>query len=341
MPMQFQIHSNFEPSLETDWNALLESSHTNAPFLRFGYLRQWWQTRGGGEWPDSSQLMLVTAREGEELVGVAPLFLAEYENIPTLMLVGATEISDFLDFICQPQSLPGFVSGLLDFLHASGQPAWSRMILDNIPDTSPTLALIQDWAARNQHTFSNEPLHPAPFIRLNSDWEGYLASLDKKQRHEIRRKMRRAEEKAGSLLWRTTRDISQLEQDEKEFLALMSFDDDKKCFLTNTMNIQMAAGMRWAMDEGILLLAFLEIDQQPAAAYYCFDYANAIWVYNTGINPAFMEYSPGWVLLAYLLRWANENHRAVFDFMRGGEDYKYRFGAVKRWVTRSVLQRAL
>jgi len=51
-----------------------------------------------------------------------------------------------------------------------------------------------------------------------------------------------------------------------------------------------------------------------------------IWVYNSGINFEYSAYSPGWVLLAYLLQWANENHRERFDFMRGNEDYKYRFG---------------
>jgi len=34
------------------------------------------------------------------------------------------------------------------------------------------------------------------------------------------------------------------------------------------------------------------------------------------------------VLLGYLLQWANEQQRAAFDFMRGDEEYKYRFGAI-------------
>jgi CelD/BcsL family acetyltransferase involved in cellulose biosynthesis len=40
------------------------------------------------------------------------------------------------------------------------------------------------------------------------------------------------------------------------------------------------------------------------------------------------------VLLGHLLQWANENDRSEFDFMRGNEDYKYKFGAVDRFVTR-------
>jgi CelD/BcsL family acetyltransferase involved in cellulose biosynthesis len=57
------------------------------------------------------------------------------------------------------------------------------------------------------------------------------------------------------------------------------------------------------------------------------------------LNRDFYEYSPGWVLLGYLLRWANEQGRSEFDFMRGNEEYKYRFGAIDRSVVRACLTR--
>jgi CelD/BcsL family acetyltransferase involved in cellulose biosynthesis len=44
-------------------------------------------------------------------------------------------------------------------------------------------------------------------------------------------------------------------------------------------------------------------------------------------------------LLGYLLQWANENGRAEFDFMRGNEPYKYRFGGVDRFVMRAKITR--
>ena len=53
----------------------------------------------------------------------------------------------------------------------------------------------------------------------------------------------------------------------------------------------------------------------------------------------FMELSPGWVLLGYLLQWANEHKRAEFDFMRGDEDYKYKFGGQNRHVMRAKVTR--
>jgi CelD/BcsL family acetyltransferase involved in cellulose biosynthesis len=105
------------------------------------------------------------------------------------------------------------------------------------------------------------------------------------------------------------------------------------------MREQMKASAHAAFRNGWLQLAFLESDGQKAAGYMNFDYADHIWVYNSGLNFNLRELSPGWVLLGYLLQWANQNQRRAFDFMRGDEDYKYRFGGINRYVVRALIHR--
>ena len=78
---------------------------------------------------------------------------------------------------------------------------------------------------------------------------------------------------------------------------------------------------------GWLQLSFLTVNDEPAAAYLCFDYDNRILVYNSGLVPqTFAHLSPGIVLLAYLIRHAIDSGRSAFDFLRGNEEYKYRMG---------------
>jgi len=76
-----------------------------------------------------------------------------------------------------------------------------------------------------------------------------------------------------------------------------------------------------------------------AAGKLCFDYNNQLLAYNSAVNYDFMEYSPGWVRLSKLLKWANDEAYEEFDFMRGDENYKYRFGAVDRFVMRATVNR--
>ena len=99
-----------------------------------------------------------------------------------------------------------------------------------------------------------------------------------------------------------------------------------------TMREQMRSIMRWAFNEKILQLSFMTIAGNKAAAYLCFDFQERVWVYNSGFDPQYREFSPGWVMLGYLIQHAIESGKKSFDFMRGDEDYKYRFGAAESHV---------
>ena len=139
--------------------------------------------------------------------------------------------------------------------------------------------------------------------------------------------------------WYIVEDESGLDAEIEAFLHLMGQDAEKQAFLTEVMRTQMRNAVRAAFRENWLQLAFLEINGEKAAGYLNFDYGNHIWVYNSGLDYKYSTYSPGWVLLGYLLQWANENGRQAFDFMRGDEDYKYRFGGVDRFIVRARVRR--
>ncbi len=338
--MKFTLHRIFndlEP-LAAEWNGLLAESVTHVPFLRHEYLSAWWATRGGGEWPASSELAVVTAHQDGRLAGIAPLFFTgNREAEPSLLLLGSIEISDYLDLIVRPADVGSFLPGLLDFL--SSLPfAWKNLDWHNLLENSPTRTALQAEAGKRNWTFSLEKTYHAPSIPLTGDFETYLAGIDKKQRHEIRRKMRRAVE-LGGVDWYIVTDESALDAEVDAFLALMAADPEKAAFLTEVMRSQMHAAVHAAFEAGWLQLSFLTVNGEKAAGYLNFDYDNRIWVYNSGLDRRFIEYSPGWVLLGYLLQWANENKRSHFDFMRGNEDYKYRFGGVDKFVVRAKVTR--
>ncbi|HZW02330.1 MAG TPA: GNAT family N-acetyltransferase [Anaerolineaceae bacterium] len=336
--MNLELHTTFPEHLKAEWNALLDESVSHVPFLRHEYLSAWWQTRGGGEWPPEAQLAVVTARQDGRLAAVAPLFHApDFKGRPALMFLGSVEISDYLDFIVRPADLQPFLSELLPFLRAADLPEWQALDLYNLLDPSPSPEALKAAAAGLGWEAAVEQAYHAPCIPLPGDWEAYLASIDKKQRHEIRRKVRKAE--AGPLepAWYLVEDESTLEEEIDAFLGMMAQDPSKQEFLTEPMRAAMRQIMRCAFEEGCLHLAVLTFVGQRAAAYLSFDYLNRLWVYNSGWDSRFGEYSPGWVLLAYLLQWANENGREAFDFMRGDEEYKYRFGGVDRAVLRVVV----
>lgn len=336
--------TDFE-ALAGEWNALLAESDWDHPFLRHEYLSGWWRTRGGGEW-DQAELYVVTARRADRsLAGIAPLFFTpSWEGGPALLLLGSIDVSDYLDFIARPADLPEFIEALLIFLAGVQDPLWETLDLYNVLEDSPTLSLIGAAASRCGWQVEQEQLEPCPYVPLPGNWEEYLSGIKKKQRHEIRRKLRRAESYSETVRWyiidkETELTTAELEAEAEAFLALMAHDPAKAQFLTESKRAHNKQTIRAAYENGWLQLAFIEIGGVKAAAYFNFDYGGHILVYNSGLDFTFGDLSPGWVLLGYLLQWANENGRATFDFMRGDEEYKYRFGAVDRFITRLCVTR--
>jgi CelD/BcsL family acetyltransferase involved in cellulose biosynthesis len=326
--------------LEKGWNDLLSRSASHVPFLRHEYITAWWQGLGGGEWP-GGELNIITMRQDDgELIGIAPLFVPENrKGESALMLLGSIEISDYLDVLARQEDLLIFMEALLEHLANEQSPAAYLLDLFNLLEDSPTIVAMQTAADKLGWQVTQQPLQHCPYIPLPGDWEKYLAGIDKKQRHEIRRKMRRAEEYYMPLRWYIVQDSAPLEKEMDGFLDLMARDPNKARFLTPAMRLQLHQIARAAYDAGWLQLSFIEINGEKVAGYLNFDYLNHIWVYNSGLDFRFSELSPGWVLLGYLLEWANENQRQCFDFMRGDEQYKYRFGAIDRRVIRLTVRK--
>lgn len=334
--MEFKLHKDFSSIPPKEWNTLVEAGISDTPFSRYEYVSQWWRTLGGGEWQEA-ELVLVTASEGDQLIGIAPLFQVQHDGRAALLLVGSVEISDYLDLIVCARDLPRFLSGLIDFLAQPGPYAGLPLDFYNLPDASPTLAALDAEAGKRGWTVRQEVYRPTPRIALNGSFENYLAGLEKKQRHELRRKMRRAAEDEGAVRFYIVEEAAALDSEIEAFLTLMTHDPSKAGFLTESMRTHMAAVLRSAFEAGILWLGFLEVRGIKAAASFNFDYRNKLWGYNSGVNRDFMELSPGWVLLGHTLQWACEHGRYEFDFMRGDEEYKYRLGGVNQYVLRAIL----
>jgi len=337
--MEIKLHRDFSEIDQTQWDELLAQSVTDVPFLRYGYLKRWWKFRGGGEWPQNAQLSILTGWEGTELKGIAPFFSVKESGREKVYLLGSIEISDYLDVIVRPENAETFIRSVFNFLGSKLDFAAAGMTLVNIPDRSPTNALIERIAPESGWTVMAENAYHTPAIPLAADWDTYLAGIDKKQRHEIRRKLRRAEESA-EVKWYFAEDAATLDSEIDAFFNLMVLDSDKEKFLIPPMRDQMRSLIHWAFDSGYLQLSFLTIEGVKAAGYLCFDYNGHVLVYNSGFDFQFSQYSPGWVLLGFLIQHAIECSKKFFDFMRGDEDYKYRFGGVDGFVRRIALEKS-
>lgn len=339
-PMELVLIENIEAwgALQPAWNQLMERSGTANPFLEYWYLRTWWEHLGGGEWPVAeSRLAIAAGYEDGVLKAIAPFFISQKEGHPTaLRFIGQIEVTDYLDFIAEEGALEEFLSALFDLIFEQDRFGVKKVSLANLRNGSPSLPVLARIAEEKGLSYEAQILQPAPVISLPRDWEDYLQSLSKKQRHEMRRKERNAEQNFDTRLVFAPKDAD-IEQEMREFLELMRNEVNKQQFLSEGTENFLIDLAHKANQRGKLLLCHLYLNGEKAAAYFTFLSDRKLLVYNTGWNPRFLKASPGWVLLGKLVRWAIENGLDEVDLMRGDEDYKYRFGAQDRHVVGVVI----
>ena len=322
--------------LADEWSALLRRSVVDTLFLTPRWQQVWWRHFGAG----LCLRMLLARDDSGALLGIAPLYAKEEAGQIVLQFVGGVDVSDYLDFIVARGLEEEIYRAFLNYLLREAPP-WDLLDLHCLPGHSPTGAglLCQVCAECCPGGVSAEREEAAPYIPLPGDWESYLEGLDKKQRHEIRRKLRRAEAEA-EVRWERLQDASGLGGAVNNFLALhRASHPEKDAFMTPAMEafFREMAAVTWTA--GWLNLYTLWLDGRPAAAMWCFDYGGDLLVYNSGYDPAYRpELSAGNVLLSYCIQDAIARGKRRFDFLRGGETYKYRLGAVDSAVYHLVIR---
>jgi CelD/BcsL family acetyltransferase involved in cellulose biosynthesis len=163
-------------------------------------------------------------------------------------------------------------------------------------------------------------------MALPSSWEAFLKRLTGKQRHEIRRKLRRLDA-AGQVKYRIIEDVDAVRTEIDIFIELFrSNRSDKAAFMTPQMAAYFRSLAASMAAHQMLKLAFLELDGQPAAAVLCFDSGSTVYLYNSGYDMRFSSLSVGLLSKVLSIKESIQRGRRKYDFLKGDEKYKRYLG---------------
>ena len=317
---------------EAAWNALLARSPIDVPFLTWQFQTSWWRAFGPAD-----GLHLLGVQDGAgDWAGALPLYEAATPDGPVLRIVGGIDVADYLDVVAVAGHEEAVWKALLGTL-ARGRAR--TLDLRPIPAGSSTVHLLPELARAAGFACAVEREERCPVVALPASWDAYLAGLSGKDRHELRRKLRRAT--AGAPRIEVARTPGGIAAQMDGFLALHRksktgkarfMDETMEGFFRDVGTATAAAG--WAA------LWLLWLEGRPAAALFCFEYASTVGVYNSGFDPEARALSPGVALIARTIEDAIARGFRRYDFLRGEEAYKYGFGAVPTDVMRITLRRA-
>lgn len=301
-------------SLSSLWFKRTSPLKWDCLFVTPPWLEVWWR-----EFGSKAQLLIYAVEKGGAIIGVAPLLLEGGEA----SIVGSEDVCDFVDFVVAPGQERDFFNTFIDDMI---QRAVKRLRLRLLRPDSAALGHLEDIAKGRGYQVSCQVEDVTVEMDLPATWEQYLGNLNRKQRHEVRRKLRRLAE-AGDVNYRVIDQRGALSDAIALFLRLFRMArTDKDQFLTPKREAffrSLAKGMAQAQ---LLRIGILELDAKPVASLMCFDYNDTMYLYNSGYDPEYSHLSVGLVSKILCIKETIERGKTKFDFLKGAEVYKYRLG---------------
>jgi len=278
------------------------------------WLRTWWENFG-----EDYELLLFSVWKEGTLVGIAPLKCKD----STVSLLGSPDVCDYLDFIILPGEENTFFQALLKALDTGGI---ERLELSS---QRPEAAVFGSFFAEKQFegwTGSFEEENSSSEVYLAASWESYLAGLHKKQRHEVRRKIRKLENETQLFSYKHLAEKDEVISFIPLFMELFLQNPEKQGFMTTDMEKFFQHLIIAAAETGLVRFGLLEIEGRVVAAVLYFDYQDRIYLYNSGYDGEYNSLSVGLLAKIFCIRDSIERGKQVFDFLKGREIYKTRLG---------------
>jgi CelD/BcsL family acetyltransferase involved in cellulose biosynthesis len=370
------VRRPFDTIAPATWDALVSATPWATPFSRWGFQRAWWDAYAANA---HDQTLVVVDEAGPDdapPVAIVPL-MHRHEVEPDdailrtrmrgaghaapltpvapdrkAVFFGASYHADYATVLANPADLPSVARAVADALASDAitgdehPEPWDVIDLRRLrcgdPAADELATAFGAHLASDGWTVVREREEVCPILDLapGLDFEGYLGTLGKKERHEVRRKIRRAEP-AGEV--RLERSIDP-NGDLDEFVDL----HQKKwgadgLFPPTPGGAQSRAFFRGLFEhcgpDGLIALQFLTVGGRRIAAGVWFDDGETLFFYNAGVDPDARDLSPGVLLVARSIEMALQAGRSRFDFLRGDEPYKYGWGATDVPIQRLLVVR--
>lgn len=325
-------------SASFEWNALLAKSYNNDFFLSWEWINSWWQIFKEN---NKSLFLLCGKDKTGQLIGIAPFYI---ENLKFCWLVqrkivrfcSSTDLSpDHLDVICDKHYIDYFPKALLKYLREMNDE-WTEFQLTGLRENSiirHTISLIQ---MDDQNCFIKDSRDSeCPYLALHGSFDQLLKSFSSKKRNTLQRKRNKL-----------------LIEDGYKFYVFGSELGDSNVYLSRLFQLHTGRAKRTRKSSSFsnaksyhfhqllcsriqkhnyLVLTALSKDTECIAVYYAFRYNRKYYYYQTGLSHKGELKSAGTVLLSLTIEKALFENCREFDFLRGGEKYKYFWTHDKRY----------
>jgi CelD/BcsL family acetyltransferase involved in cellulose biosynthesis len=293
-------------------------------------MAEWWERRG-----QRRQLFVLTVREPTgRLIAVAPLYVRR-SGPPSIgprrlgFLADELVGSDYLNILVEPPFEHGVAREIACFL-LEHRDEWDYIELADVDRESIMIAALRGQLIGRGLTEHVATGFVCPFLSLPSSFDEYLGRLDVRMRQSVRRR-RRLLESTAPVKFIALADGPAIESRFPELLRLhrLRFEQaaTPSSFLDPAVQAFHRAVLKRLAGRGWVRLYLLEVRGEPVAALYGFSIMKKFAYYQSGNDPAWLpRFGVGGVMLGRTIEALIQSGHTEFDFLRGHEPHKLRWG---------------
>jgi CelD/BcsL family acetyltransferase involved in cellulose biosynthesis len=305
-----------DETLAGEWDRLADAAGT-VPFARPGWVLPWCRYREAA--PEA-----VVVRRGPELAALLPVI----GNRPALRTT-ADWHTPWIETVADDDEARRFLAETVAGL------GLRRVSVDFVERPSADADACDVALRRAGYSVLSRTRLQSPFITLDGDWTGYLASLSARKRSELRRRTRRLAEEGA-----VTVDVHDGSADLEGLLA-EGFSVEASGW-KGSRGTAIAASRRradfyrqvaaWAEDRGWLRLSFLRVGGRAAAFDLSLETDRRHYLLKTGFCPEYGRFAPGMLLRARMIERAFGLGLDTYEFTGQVEPWKLEWTGATREI---------
>ena len=310
--------------LRVEWQAMFRASGA-PPFLSWEWLSTWHRWFGQERHP-----FLLCARESGNLIALLPLCAENRQSsrfsprLKRMSFMGESYgAADYLDIL----ALPGFKQKSADiFIDYLALPrSFDLLELEGMAADSCALqSLTRRFANDRRFRYRIVPQYICPRMSLDARWEDLL---ERSRRSDYFKRCMVRLNKIASFELRVVSKVNEIPAAYGRLLELHA---------GRWVNRGGSSALRTAEQKGFTFDAAAELaragmtrfeeiwlEGECRASLFGFESGDCYYFYLSGFDQAWSKYSLGFTLLWLSIREASQRGLKMYDFLRGGENYKF------------------
>lgn len=321
----------------TVWNAVHERCARRNVFLSWEWVSNWVDV-----YTDEGRLLVIVIHNEGEPRAIAPLFVEE-EYFPgrvklkVLRFLGSGEVcADHVDMMIAADSHAAYARRIWDELFGSLRGEWDVFEYYDTPADSPALQAFRDLTRKDKRCLSTERVGEGvcPYLSLPASWDEFLARCSGSKRYTITYSMKKLAEQ-GALEKRFCERPEEVASFMDAFISIHQRSWNERgepgAFSRPRFEKFHRRVAESLLAKGSLFLCSFHLGGRHVGSFYGFDYAGTLYYYLMGVetNPA-KKVKTGTVVIGHCIGEAIRRGCGEFDFLRGAEEYKYRWTSTDR-----------